>query len=155
MIKGLFKLLLNSLLKIRIKPWRVIFPFKYLQGCHVEEGLGLFLWLQTADLTPVKRSTFQFKMWNIFLVMRHLPSKEGFPGGSDSKESSRNAGDLSLIPGLGRSPGDEMATRSNIFAWRIPWTAEPGRLLSTGSQRVGHNWTPKHSSQPSKEEATL
>ena len=70
--------------------------------------------------------------------MRHLPSKEGFPGASDSKESSRNAGDLSLIPGLGRSPGEEMATGSNIFAWRIPWTVEPGRLLSTGSQRVGH-----------------
>ena len=29
----------------------------------------------------------------------------GFPGGSDSKESSCNAGDLSLISGLGRSPG--------------------------------------------------
>ena len=70
--------------------------------------------------------------------MRHLPSKEGFPGASDSKESSRNAGDLSLIPGLGRSPEEEMATGSNIFAWRIPWTVEPGRLLSTGSQRVGH-----------------
>ena|SRR5574340_1023599 len=30
-----------------------------------------------------------------------------FPGGSDSKESTYNAGDLSLIPGLGRSPGGE------------------------------------------------
>ena len=30
----------------------------------------------------------------------------GFPGGSDSKESASNAGDLSLIPGLGRSPGE-------------------------------------------------
>ena len=30
----------------------------------------------------------------------------GFPGGSDSKESSCNAGDLSLIPGLGRSLGE-------------------------------------------------
>ena len=32
-----------------------------------------------------------------------------------------------------------MATHSNILAWRIPWTEEPGRLLSMGSQRVGHN----------------
>ena len=31
----------------------------------------------------------------------------GFPGGSDSKESSYNAGDLRSIPGLGRSPGEE------------------------------------------------
>ena len=30
-----------------------------------------------------------------------------FPGGSDGKESTRNVGDLGLIPGLGRSPGGE------------------------------------------------
>ena len=34
----------------------------------------------------------------------------GFPGGSDSKESACNAGDLGSIPGLGRSPEKEMAT---------------------------------------------
>ena len=33
----------------------------------------------------------------------------------------------------------EMATRSSILAWRIPWTEEPGRLQSTGSERVGHD----------------
>ena len=33
----------------------------------------------------------------------------------------------------------EMATHSSILAWRIPWTAEPGGLQSTGSQRVGHD----------------
>ena len=33
----------------------------------------------------------------------------------------------------------EMATHSNILAWRIPWTEEPGGLQSMGSQRVGHN----------------
>ena len=33
----------------------------------------------------------------------------------------------------------EMAAHSSILAWKIPWTAEPGRLPSTGSQRVGHN----------------
>ena len=31
----------------------------------------------------------------------------------------------------------EMATHSRTLAWRIPWTEEPGRLQSTGSQRVG------------------
>ena len=34
-----------------------------------------------------------------------------------------------------------MATRSNIFAWRISRTEEPGWLPYMGSQRVGHNWT--------------
>ena len=33
----------------------------------------------------------------------------------------------------------EMATHSSTFAWKIPWTEEPGRLQSMGSQRVGHN----------------
>ena len=33
----------------------------------------------------------------------------------------------------------EMATHSSTLAWRIPWTEEPGRLQSTGSQRLGHD----------------
>ena len=32
-----------------------------------------------------------------------------------------------------------MATHSSILAWRIPWTEEPGRLQSMGSQRDRHN----------------
>ena len=34
---------------------------------------------------------------------------------------------------------EEMATRSSILAWRIPWMENPGRLQSMGSQRVGHD----------------
>ena len=33
----------------------------------------------------------------------------------------------------------EMATHSSTLAWTIPWTEEPGRLQSMGSQRVGHD----------------
>ena len=33
----------------------------------------------------------------------------------------------------------EMATHSSTLAWKIPWTKEPGRLQSMGSQRVGHD----------------
>ena len=33
----------------------------------------------------------------------------------------------------------EMATHSSTLAWKIPWTVEPGRLLSMESQRVGHD----------------
>ena len=36
--------------------------------------------------------------------------------------------------------GKGMATHSSILAWRIPWTEEPGRLQSMGSQRVKHDW---------------
>ena len=37
-----------------------------------------------------------------------------------------------------------IATHSSILAWRIPWTEEPGRLQSMGSQRVRHNRATKH-----------
>ena len=33
----------------------------------------------------------------------------------------------------------EMAIYSSTIAWKIPWTEEPGRLQSMGSQRVGHD----------------
>ena len=36
----------------------------------------------------------------------HIYVNQGFPGGSDNKKSTCNAGDLGLIPGLGRSPGE-------------------------------------------------
>ena len=62
----------------------------------------------------------------------------GFPGSSDGKVSVCNAGDPSLIPVSGRSPGKEMATHSSTHTWKIPWTEKPGRLQSMGSQRVGH-----------------
>ena len=35
---------------------------------------------------------------------------------------------------------NKMAIHSSTIAWKIPWTEEPGRLQSMGSQRVGHNW---------------
>ena len=57
-----------------------------------------------------------------------------FLAGSDGKESARNAGDLGLIPGSGRSQEKGMITHSSILAWRIPWTKEPGRLQSMVSQ---------------------
>ena len=39
----------------------------------------------------------------------------------------------------------EMAIHSSTIAWKIPWTEEPGRLQSMGSQRVGHNWATSRS----------
>ena len=46
--------------------------------------------------------------------------KDIFPGGSDGKESTCNVGDLGLIPGLGRPPGEGIATHSGNLAWRLP-----------------------------------
>ena len=36
-----------------------------------------------------------------------------------------------------------LSPHSSILAWRIPWTEQPGRLQSMGSQRVGHDWVTK------------
>ena len=59
-----------------------------------------------------------------------------FPGGSDGKESACNAGDLGSIFGSGKSPGEGNDNPLQYLAWRISWTAEPGGLLSMGSQRI-------------------
>ena len=72
-----------------------------------------------------------------------IPVFLGFPGGSEGKDSACNAGDLGLIPGLGR------------FPWRKAWQPTPvfspgeshGGLQSTGSQRAGHDGATKHSTQ--------
>ena len=63
----------------------------------------------------------------------------GFPGGSQSEKFVGNMGVLGSIPGLGRFPGDRNGNPLSILAWRIPWTAEPGRLQTMGLQRVGHD----------------
>ena len=54
----------------------------------------------------------------------------GFPGGSEGKESTCNAGDLGLILCREKPLEKGMATHSNILAWRIPWTEEFGELHS-------------------------
>ena len=64
---------------------------------------------------------------------------QGFPSGSGGKVSAYNAGDLGLISGSEDPLEKEMATHSSTLAWKIPWTEEPGKLQSMGSQRVGHD----------------
>ena len=58
------------------------------------------------------------------------------------KNPPANAGDIrdeSSVLGWEDPLEEGMATHSRILAWRIPWTEEPGRLRSTGSQTVGHD----------------
>ena len=94
----------------------------------------------------------------------HMLENACFPGSSDGTESACNKGHLGSIPVLGtflvaqmvkRLPTKretqvqslgwedllekEMATHSSTFARKIPWTEEPGRLQSMGSQKIGHD----------------
>ena len=59
-----------------------------------------------------------------------------FPGGSVVRNPLANAGDAGLIPGSGRSSGEE---NGNILQYSCPENAMPGGLPSVGSHRVRHN----------------
>ena len=63
----------------------------------------------------------------------------GFPGGSVVK----------IHLGWEFLLEKEMATHSSILTWKIPWTEEPGRIQSTGLQRVGHSLEAKQQQQAS------
>ena len=67
-------------------------------------------------------------LWNLTFFPRKTPLVAQMV-----KRLAYSAGDLGLIPGLGRSSGEEMATHSSTLAWKIPWTEEHGRLQSVGS----------------------
>ena len=59
--------------------------------------------------------------------------------GSDGKESVKIREIRLRSLGQEDPLEKELATHSSNLAWRIPWTQEPGRLLSMGSRRVGHD----------------
>ena len=73
------------------------------------------------------------------MAFNKLSLSKVFPGGSDGKESACNEGDLSLIPGLGRSPGE-----GNGYPFQyscLENSMDRGAWWATvhGSQRVGHD----------------
>ena len=68
-------------------------------------------------------------------MYKPLSTGLGFPGGSDSEESTCNAGDLGLIPGfhpwVGKIPWKRVWQPSSVFLpGESPWTEEPGGLQS-------------------------
>ena len=69
----------------------------------------------------------------------------GFPGGLDDKESACNAGDPGLIPGLGRSPGEEWLS-TPVF---LPGQFHGQRLQSVGYSPYSHGVTEVPKLRPS------
>ena len=66
--------------------------------------------------------------------------REGSPGGSVVKECKRGK----LQSWIRKIPWEkEMTTHSNILAWKIPWTEDPGGATVHGFTRVGHNLVTK------------
>ena len=73
-------------------------------------------------------------------ISDELVSPGGFPGGLAVKKppaNARDAGDLGLIPGSERSLGARNGNPLQSSCWEMPWTEEPGKLQSMGSQ----SWT--------------
>ena len=81
----------------------------------------------------MQETLVQFLGWKIHWRRGRLPTPVflGFPGGSDGKESTCNAGDLGLIPGLGRSSGGGHDNPAQYSCLENP--------LFMGSQREGHD----------------
>ena len=62
----------------------------------------------------------------------------GFPGGSDDKESTCNAGDLGSIPVVEDPLEEDIGTHSSILAWSIPMDREAWRAIVHG---IANCWT--------------
>ena len=82
--------------------------------------------------------------WN--LGFHNFSDVNGFLGGSvvnNLPANAGDAGDMSLIPGLGISPGGGNGNPLQYSCWET-WTEEPDQLQTTGLHRVGHNCTTEH-----------
>ena len=84
---------------------------------YLSEWASLYWW--TLIPADVEKST-KSKNWEVQGNSLFKNPHQGFPGGSDGKESAYNAGDPGSIPVSGRSLEKEMATHFSILAWRIP-----------------------------------
>ena len=89
---------------------------------------------------PLNYELFEGRL-SILLLFDSVLSIRGFLGGALVKNLPVDIGDTDLILVSGRSP---LAVCSSILAQKIPWTEEPDRLWSMGSQRVGNNQETEH-----------
>ena len=83
-----------------------------------------------------------FQLWISHLVLGLIVSASPKDGSSLVAQMVKNlpAMQKTWVRSLGREDPleNEIATHSNVLAWRTSWTEEPGRLQSVGSQRVSH-----------------
>ena len=104
--------------------WTVAVTLPLLQG-------HLAFVVQVGDDISLELGLLAAERWDTLWVRIQ---GSGSDSGSESKESTCNAGDLGLTPSQEDPLEKGMATHSSILAWRIPWTEEPGGLQSMGSQ---------------------
>ena len=120
------------------------FPFRsHSVGPQTQVGLDIQCF-QVRCISVDNASLHWAMSWNSNLLKRNSLTIQwlgGFPGGSAVKNPP--AVEETRVLSLGQEDPleKEMATRSSIPAWWIPWTEKPGGLQSMGSQRVGHDWS--------------
>ena len=90
---------------------------------------SLGFWLFGCDSSALLKTFAKLNYFNLLLI------RLGFPGGSAGKESSSNARDLGLIPGLGRSPGKGIGYPLQYSGLYSPWGH---RELGTTEQHSLH-----------------
>ena len=98
--------------------------------CFFPEHLQIFSILRKDKVLLCQR--------NCIIIWWHGILNKGFPDGSVGKEFPCSAGDQEMwVQSLDQDDPlqEEKATHSSILAWKSPWTEDPGRLQSTGSQR--------------------
>ena len=104
------------------------------------------------ELSPVVSCSISHKQWtqvwttaSKYQVLSTI--HRSFPGGLVVKGSPANAGvprDASSIPGSGRSPGEGNGNPLQCFAWRIPWTEEPGGATAHEAAKSWTRLSPPH-----------
>ena len=98
---------------------------------------NLALILTLPSLIPTSYIQSKFPVMTKYLwIYPLITTLMGFPGGTDSKESAWNAGELAWSLGQEDPLEKEMATHSSILAWKILQTEKPGGIQSMGSQRI-------------------
>ena len=94
-------------------------------------------WQQSQHLRPTPVSTYMCsRSWRFYISIWGLPrwrywSRTHLPMQETQGTQVRSLG----------WEDPNIAAHSSIFAWRIPWTEEPGGLHSIALQRVRHNWS--------------
>ena len=103
------------------------------------------MWLFVFILLTLEFFIFKFAILIMMCLGADLLGSRGFPGGTSSKEPAcqgrgckKHWFDLWFRKILWRRKWQPTQV---FFAWKIPWTAEPGGLQSMGSQRVRHDWS--------------
>ena len=120
--------------------FRFMVPIFFMTGCNILALLSILILncYQFGQWETLQAESFWYDLIIPELYLTFW-EKMGFPSNSDGKESACSAVDLGLIPRPGRFPGEGNNSPLQL-AWKIPWTEEPGRLQTMGSQRVVHDW---------------